>query len=102
MAEEDGRQMTERERAPKTNQTTSTTPAITQGGRRVGGGWEEGDRWEGGGKSEDRRRSLELKSIDRCRSNRFGHGIKSEDPQKEIPRRVSESIRNAQHHPLCF
>ena len=26
----------------------------------------------GGGKSEDRRRSLE---INRCRSNRFGHGM---------------------------
>ena len=29
----------------------------------------------GGGKSEDRRRSLEIESIDRCRSNRFDHGM---------------------------
>ena len=34
------------------------------------GGWEVG-----GGKSEDRRRSLEIESIHRCRSNRFGHGM---------------------------
>ena len=37
-----------------------------------------GGRWEvAGGKSEDRRKSLEIESIDRCRSNRFGHGMKS-------------------------
>ena len=29
-----------------------------------------------GGKPEDRRRSLEIESIDRCRSNPFGHGMK--------------------------
>ena len=34
------------------------------------GGWEVA-----GGKSEDRRRSLEIESIDRCRSNRFSHGM---------------------------
>ena len=33
-------------------------------------------RWEaGGGKSRDRRRSLEMEWIDRCRPNRFGHGM---------------------------
>ena len=46
------------------------------------GGWEGGR--VGGRKSEDRRRSLELKSIDRCRWNRFGHGIKSEDPHRRF------------------
>ena len=39
--------------------------------RWVGGGRREA----GGGKSEDRSRSLEIESIDRCRSNRFGHGM---------------------------
>ena len=57
------------------------------GWRRVAGGrrwWEEveggrGERWEAGGvSSEDRRRSLEIESIDRCRSNRFGHGMLTE------------------------
>ena len=45
-------------------------------------GWEvgsvggEGGGWEvAGGKSEDRRRSLEIESINRYRSNRFGHGM---------------------------
>ena len=39
------------------------------------GRWEVGG-WEvAGGKLEDRRRSLEIESINRCRSNRFGHGM---------------------------
>ena len=39
------------------------------GGGRVGG-------WEvAGAKLEDRRRSLEIESLKRCRSNRFGHGM---------------------------
>ena len=38
-------------------------------------GWEVAG-WEvAGGKSEDRCRSLEIESINRCRSNRFGHGM---------------------------
>ena len=34
-----------------------------------------GRREVGGGKSEDRSRLLEIETIDRCRSNRFGHGM---------------------------
>ena len=66
------------------------------GGKVEEGGWEEvggGEgRWEelggevgvmvgggrvevAGGKSKDRRKSLEIESIDRCRSNRFGHAL---------------------------
>ena len=43
---------------------------VWEGGGRVRGGWEVGGGRVGGvgsGKSEDRRRSLEIESIDRCR-----------------------------------
>ena len=41
-----------------------------EAGSREVGGWEVA-----GGKSENRPRSLQIEWIDRCRSNRFGHGM---------------------------
>ena len=51
------------------------------GGERGDGRWQVRWEWEWerevDGKSEDRRRSLEIESMNRCRSKRFGHGTKA-------------------------